>query len=110
MPDFVTWWLDHWPLIPVLILFLPGLFNDFRQLWLDWSWYHAGYYFNRQESRFTERRVVCRKCGKRPGAGHGVSTTGGTSAALSPFQTLPPSWRASGDPVIGFDGPTGGKP
>ena len=96
--DFIQWWLDHWPLIPVLILFLPGLFNDFRQLWLDWSWYHAGYYFNREESRFTERRVVCRKCDKR----QDVET-------VSEY----------GDPVIGFGEAgkeldaflsTGGKP
>ena len=28
IPDFWTWWADHWPLIPVIILFIPVIWND----------------------------------------------------------------------------------
>lgn len=28
MTDFLSWWADHWPLIPVIILFIPVIWND----------------------------------------------------------------------------------
>ena len=31
MPDFIQWWLDHWPLIPVLIYIAPAA-------WVGWEW------------------------------------------------------------------------
>ena len=31
MTDFAQWWLDHWPLIPVLVFIVPSA-------WFGWEW------------------------------------------------------------------------
>ena len=30
MTDFLSWWADHWPLIPVIILFAPRIYWDWK--------------------------------------------------------------------------------
>ena len=106
MPDFVTWWLDHWPLIPVLIWISPsawaGLkfwaFDPFMKGW------HEGQKARKQDRCEHDYRLASGQFAD------GVMAVGEVNCLKCDKRQDAKTVSEYGDPVIGFDGPAEGKP
>ena len=106
MTDFAQWWLDHWPLIPVLVFIVPSA-------WFGWEWGVIYPIRKRWRKRREARKQERCEHDYRLASGQfadGVMAVGEVNCLKCDKRQDAKTVSEYGDPVIGFDGPAEGKP